>query len=37
MTKDTHRWYRAVPTFIDANNYTYESYLKDKDGKEVKL
>ena len=36
MTNETHRWYRAVTTWTDADNYTYEAYMKDKDGKEYK-
>ncbi len=36
ITNESHRWYKAVTTWIDADNYTYESYMKDKDGKEFK-
>jgi hypothetical protein len=36
ITNDAHRWYKAVTTFTDVDHYTYESYMKDKDGKEFK-
>lgn len=36
ITNEAHRWYRAVATFKDADHYTYESYMKDKDGKEFR-
>ena len=36
LTMETHRWHKAVTTFIDADHYTYESYMKDKNGKEFK-
>jgi hypothetical protein len=32
MTGETNRWYKAVTTFIDADNYTYESFMKELDG-----
>jgi hypothetical protein len=34
ITNETNRWYRAITTFVDADHYTYETYMKDKDGKE---
>ena len=36
ITNEDHRWYRGVTTFIDADHYTYETYMKDKDGKEFR-
>lgn len=36
ITNETHRTYRAVTTLIDADHYTYETYMKDKDGNEFK-
>lgn len=36
ITNETHRSYRAVTTFIDADHYTYESYMKDPNGNEYK-
>ncbi|MCB9771891.1 MAG: DUF1579 domain-containing protein [Candidatus Omnitrophica bacterium] len=36
ITKEKHRWYKAVTTIIDADHYTYESYMKDKEGNEYK-
>ena len=36
VTQETHRWYKDVTTFTDENHYTYESFMKDKDGKEYK-
>jgi len=36
MTNETHRWYKDITTITDADHYTYESYMKDKDGKEFK-
>ncbi|MBP9854189.1 MAG: DUF1579 domain-containing protein [Candidatus Omnitrophica bacterium] len=35
-SQETNGWYKAVTTFKDANHYTYDSYRKDKDGKESK-
>ena len=36
ITQEAHRWYKAVTTIVDADHYMYESYMKDKDGKEYK-
>ncbi len=36
ITNEAHRWYKAVTTFTDPDHYTYESYMKDKDGKEFR-
>ena len=36
ITNETHRTYRGVTTFIDDKHYTYETYMKDKDGKEFR-
>ena len=36
ITNEAHRWYKAVTTIVDADNYTYESYMKDPEGKEFK-
>ena len=36
ITNDTHRWHKDTTTIVDADHYTYESYLKDKDGNEYK-
>ena len=36
ITNEAHRWYKAVTTFTDADHYTYESFMKDKDGKEFR-
>ena len=36
ITNETHRWYKAITTIVDADHYTYESYMKDKDGQEFK-
>lgn len=33
---DGHRWYKEILTIVDADHYTYESYMKDKDGNEYK-
>ncbi len=30
------RWYRSKTTFIDANHYTFETFVKDPDGKEYR-
>ena len=36
ITNEAHRWYRAVTTLTDVDHYTYETYMKDKDGTEFK-
>ncbi|MGE0267028.1 MAG: DUF1579 domain-containing protein [Candidatus Omnitrophota bacterium] len=36
ITDETHRSYRAVTTFTDADHYTYETYMKDPAGNEFK-
>ena len=36
ITNETHRWYRSVTGIIDADHYTYETFMKDKDGKEFR-
>lgn len=36
VTQETHRWYKDVTTFTDEDHYTYESFMRDKDGKEYK-
>ena len=36
ISGEGHRWYKAVTTIIDADHYTYESFLKDKDGQEFR-
>ncbi len=36
ITQEAHRWYKAVTTWVDADHYTYESFMKDKDGKEFR-
>lgn len=36
ITNEAHRWVKAVTTFIDADHYTYESFMKDADGKEFR-
>ena len=36
ITDETHRWYKAVTTFIDPDHYTYESFMKDADDKEFR-
>ena len=36
ITNETHRWYRSVSGIIDADHYTYETFMKDKDGKEFR-
>jgi hypothetical protein len=36
MTQETHRWSKNVTTFTDDDHYTYESFMKDKEGKEFK-
>lgn len=36
MTNEKNRWYKDTLTVMDADNYKYESYMKDKDGKEYK-
>lgn len=36
MTQEPRRWYRDVTTFIDADNYTRETYMRDQRGIEYK-
>lgn len=36
ITNETHRWYRSVTTIADDDHYTYETFMKDKDGKEFR-
>ena len=36
ISQETHRWYRDVTTLTDADHYMYETFMKDKDGKEFK-
>ena len=36
ITNETHRSYRTVTTVIDADHYTYETFMKDPDGKEFR-
>ena len=36
ISNENHRWYREVTTLIDTDHYTYETYMKDKDGKEFR-
>lgn len=36
LTNETHREYRAVTTLVDADHYTYETYMKDEEGNEFK-
>ncbi len=36
VTQETHRWYRDVTTMTDADHYKYETFMKDKDGKEFR-
>ncbi len=36
MTQQSKRWYRDVLTFTDADNYTYETYMRDLRGVEFK-
>ena len=36
ITNERNRWYKAVTTFIDPDHYTYESFMKDADGKEFR-
>jgi hypothetical protein len=36
ISNETHRWYKAVTTFIDPDHYKYETYMKDEKGQEFK-
>lgn len=36
VTEETERWYKDVLTIVNDNNFRYETYMKDKDGKEYK-
>lgn len=36
ITNERDRWYKAVTTFVDSDHYTYESFMKDADGKEFR-
>jgi hypothetical protein len=36
ITNETHRSYRSVTKIIDANHYTYETYMKDEKGQEFR-
>lgn len=36
VTEETHRWFRDALTITDADNYSYETFMKDKEGKEYK-
>ena len=36
VTEETERWYKEVLTIVDDHNFRYETYMKDKDGKEFK-
>ena len=36
VTQEAHRWVREALTIKDSDNYTFESFMKDKAGKEYK-
>lgn len=36
ITQEARRWMREALTIKDVDNYTYESFMKDKDGKEYR-
>ena len=36
ITNETHRQYKATTTIVDADHYTYETFMKDKDGQEFR-
>ena len=36
ITNEPHRWYRASTIIIDADHYTYETFMKDTDGREFR-
>ena len=36
ITNENHRWYRGATTIIDAEHYTYETFMKNKDGQEFR-